>query len=235
MDISEVAGGREGHDGTAQSAGSQDGVAIAVGQTTQSGQSARARRGLLIVISGPSGVGKDLLVARMRAARPGRHYAVTATTRGMRAGELDGVDYHFVGKSRFEDMIGKGELLEWALVYGNYYGVPRAQVEEALAGGRDVVVKIDVQGAATIRGIAPDGVFVFLAPPSREELRRRLMGRGSDRGDALERRLAAADREMSEAVKFDCVVAHGTNRTDEALEEVEACVERARRMRDSSV
>ena len=192
-------------------------------------------RGLLIVISGPSGVGKDVLVARMRAACPGRHYAVTATTRGMRDGERDGVDYHFVGKFRFEEMIGKGELLEWALVYGNYYGVPRAQVEAALARGRDVVVKIDVQGAATIRGIVPDGVFVFLAPPSRDELRRRLMGRGSDRGDALERRLAAADREMAEAVKFDCVVAHKTNGTDEALDEVEACIARARRRRDSSV
>ena len=186
-----------------------------------------ARRGLLIVISGPSGVGKDLLVARMRAACPGRHYAVTATTRGMREGERDGVDYHFVSKLRFEEMIGNGELLEWALVYGNYYGVPRAQVEEALANGRDVVVKIDVQGAATIRGIAPDGVFVFLMPPSRDELRRRLAGRGSDQGDALARRLAAADREMDEAVKFDYVVVHGTNRTGEALGEVEACVARA--------
>ncbi len=192
-------------------------------------------RGLLIVISGPSGVGKDVLVARMRAVFPGRHYAVTATTRGMRDGELDGVDYYFVSRDRFEGMIGRGELLEWALVYGNYYGVPRAQVEEALARGRDVVVKIDVQGAATIRGIVPDGVFVFLAPPSREELRRRLMGRGSEGADSLERRLEEADREMGEAEKFDWVVVHGTNRTDEALGEVEACVERARRMRDSSV
>ena len=225
MDISEVA--KAGQSGQAE--GSQDGAAQSVEQ------SARARRGLLIVISGPSGVGKDALVARMRAARPGRHYAVTATTRGMREGERDGVDYHFVSRDRFEGMIGDGELLEWALVYGNYYGVPRAEVEEALGRGRDVVVKIDVQGAATIRGIVPDGVFIFLMPPSVKELARRLMERGSDRGDALERRLAEAEREVEEAGKFDQVVTHKTNGTDEALGEVEACVERARRMRDSSV
>lgn len=189
---------------------------------------------MLIVISGPSGVGKDLLVSRMREAHSCRHYAITATTRAVREGERDGVDYHFVSKSRFEEMIACGELLEWALVYGNYYGVPKAQVADALAGGRDVVVKIDVQGAATIRGIAPDAVFIFLAPPSIAELERRLMGRRSEGGDALARRLAEAEREMDEAVKFDCVVEHKTNGTGEALGEVEACIARERRGRGVS-
>ena len=213
MDISQVVAGQEG-----QAAGAQDGAA-------------HSGRALLIVVSGPSGVGKDMLVDRMRAEHPCRHYAVTATTRGLREGERDGVDYHFVGKARFEDMIANGELLEWASVYGNYYGVPKRQVADALAAGRDVVVKIDVQGAATIRGIAPDAVFVFLAPPSIEELRRRLAGRGSEGAEALERRLAAATREMEEAGKFDCVVVHRTNGTGEALGEVEAWVERERKGR----
>lgn len=177
-------------------------------------------------------MGKDALVARMRAAHPCRHYAITATTRAMRDGERDGVDYHFVGKARFEEMIANGELLEWALVYGNYYGVPKRQVAEALSAGRDVVVKIDVQGAATIRGIAPDAVFVFLAPPSIGELRRRLAGRGSEGKEALERRLAAATREMEEAGKFGCVIVHRTNGTGEALGEVEAWVERERGRRE---
>ena len=144
------------------------------------------------------------------------------------------MDYHFVSKGRFEEMIANGELLEWALVYGNYYGVPKAQVADALARGRDVVVKIDVQGATTVRGIAPDAVFIFLAPPSIAELERRLMGRRSERGDALARRLAEAEREMDEAVKFDCVVAHKTNGTGEALGEVEACIARERRVRGGS-
>ena len=217
MDISQVTAGQEG-----RAAGSQDGAAR------------EARQPLLIVISGPSGVGKDLLVSRMREAHSCRHYAITATTRAAREGERDGVDYHFVSKGRFEEMIANGELLEWARVYGNYYGVPKAQVADALASGRDVVVKIDVQGAATIRGIAPGAVFVFLAPPSIAELERRLMGRRSEGAEALARRLAEAEREMDEAVKFDCVVVHKTNGTGEALGEVEAGVERARKGRGGS-
>ncbi len=207
-----------------------------ISEVAKAGQEGRAaKRALMIVISGPSGVGKDLLVTWMRAAHPRRHYAVTATTRAMRDGERNGADYFFVSRERFSGMIANGELLEWALVYGNYYGVPKAQVTSALASGRDVVVKIDVQGAMTIREIVPDAVFIFLTPPSSVELLRRLTMRRSEEAEALAMRLAEADREMAEAVKFDCVVAHGTNRTDEALEEVEECVERARRMRDSSV
>ena len=184
---------------------------------------------LLIVLSGPSGVGKDLLLSHMRAssATP-RHYAVTATTRPKRSAEQDGVDYHFVSKARFEAMIADDELLEWAAVYGNYYGVPKAQIADALAQGKDVIVKIDVQGAATVRRIAPDALFIFLAPPSIAELKRRLTGRHTETEEALALRLATARRELAEAPKYDYVVAHHTHQTAAAAREIEAIIERER-------
>lgn len=183
---------------------------------------------LLIVLSGPSGVGKDLLLSHMRASSAARHFAVTATTRAKRSAEQDGVDYHFVSKARFEAMIAADELLEWALVYGNYYGVPKAQIADALAQGKDVIVKIDVQGAATVRRIAPDALFIFLAPPSIAELRRRLAGRLTETEEALALRLNTARRELSESAKYDYVVTHHTHETAAAAREIEAIIDRER-------
>ena len=135
---------------------------------------------LLVVISGPSGVGKDAVIAAMRGSQPGLMFAVTATTRPMRPGEVDGRDYVFLSTKRFEAMLADDGFLEHAEVYGYRYGVPRQGVRAALAGGRDVIVKIDVQGAATIREIAPDALLIFLAAPSAEELERRLRARKTD-------------------------------------------------------
>ena len=183
---------------------------------------------LLLVISGPSGVGKDVLLSRLRASGAPYFFTITATTRDRRDGERDGVEYHFLSKRRFEAMIATGELLEWATVYGNYYGVPKAQVMDALNRGEDVIIKIDVQGAATIREIAPDALFIFLAAPSEAELERRLRGRKSESDSALALRMEQARHELREAKKFDYVVVHQTDRTDEAVREIEGIIERER-------
>ena len=176
---------------------------------------------LLLVLSGPSGVGKDLLLTRLRESGRPYHFTVTATTRPKRDEELDGIDYHFTTERRFKQMIAGDELLEWAQVYGNYYGVPKRQVTEALARGKDVILKIDVQGAATVRQIAPEALFIFLAPPSEAELERRLRGRRTESEEALATRLDKARQELLEADNFDYTVVHETDSTDQAALEIE--------------
>ena len=183
---------------------------------------------LLLVLSGPSGVGKDLLLTRLRESGRPYHFTVTATTRPKRDEELDGIDYHFTTERRFKQMIAGDELLEWALVYGNYYGVPKRQVTEALARGEDVILKIDVQGAATVRQIAPEALFIFLAPPSEVELERRLRGRRSESEEALATRIDKARHELLEADKFDYTVVHETDSTDQAALEIENIIRRER-------
>ena len=184
---------------------------------------------LLIVISGPSGVGKDAILSRMREQGKHYHFTVTATTRPRRPAEQDGVDYIFVAEQAFRQMIDQGELMEWAEVHGNLYGVPKAQVAKALEDGNDVIIEADVQGAATIRRLTPDGVFIFLAPPSMEELASRLSQRMTESPEALQRRLKTAEAEMVEASKFDHVVVNHRDRLDEAVREIEAIVARERR------
>lgn len=189
-----------------------------------------ARNPLLLVLSGPSGVGKDLLLSRLREVGRPCHFTVTATTRPKRASERDGEDYHFVSIRQFESMIADDELLEWATVHGNYYGVPKAQVTDALSMGKDVILKIDVQGAATMRQLAPDALFIFLAPPSEAELERRLRGRGTEDTATLQRRIDQARHELREAAKFDYTVVHHTDATDKAALEIEDII-RAERNR----
>ena len=179
-------------------------------------------RPLLVVLSGPSGVGKDAVLERMKRLGSPYHFAVTATTRPMREGEREGEPYHFVARAEFERMIARGELLEWAEVYGNLYGVPRAQVDRALSEGRDVLVKVDVQGAKTIRGLDPEAVLVFLAPPSMEELARRLTSRGTEADEAMRLRLREAEAEMEAAALFDHVVVNGRGQLDVAVRQIEA-------------
>lgn len=184
---------------------------------------------LLLVLSGPSGVGKDLLLTRLREAGRPYHFTVTATTRPIRSGEHDGVDYHFVSKQVFEAMIANDELLEWATVHGNYYGVPKAQVMDALGRGQDVILKIDVQGAATVRRLAPEALFIFLSSPSDSELERRLRGRRSESEESLATRIEQARYELQEAEKFDYTVVHRTDATDEAALKIEDIIRRERR------
>ena len=185
---------------------------------------ADAHTPLLIVLSGPSGVGKDTVLARMRELGSPYHFTVTATTRPRREGERDGVDYIFIPERRFLTMKDAGELLEWANVYGNYYGVPRSQVTGALREGKDVVMKIDVQGAATIRKNVPEALFIFLAPPSMDELARRLGKRMTESPESLRRRLETARSEMGEAPHFDHVVPNHSDRVDDTVAEIERLV-----------
>ena len=183
----------------------------------------------MIVLSGPSGVGKDAVLSRMRELGKPYHIAVTATTRQQRPAERDGVDYNFVTHDTFNRMVEGNELLEWAEVYGNQYGVPKAQVTSALERGRDVIMKIDVQGAATIRRLVPDAIFVFLAPPDMEELARRLGQRMTESSEALKLRLATAEGEMAERDKFDFVVVNQHDRLNDTVAEIERIVNRERR------
>ncbi|MSQ41174.1 MAG: guanylate kinase [Dehalococcoidia bacterium] len=177
---------------------------------------------LLMVISGPSGVGKDAVLSRMRELGRPYFFTVTATTRPKRPTERDGVDYVFLTMERFQALRESGGFLEWAQVYGNWYGVPKAQVAEAMAQGRDVIVKIDVQGVATIRDLAPEGVYIFLAPPSLEELAKRLRERGSEAPLDLGVRLRTAREEMQQLSLFTYVVVNETGRLEEAVALIEA-------------
>jgi guanylate kinase len=150
------------------------------------------------------------------------HYVVTVTTRAQRYDEVEGVDYFFATRPQFEEMIQKGELLEWAKVYGNYYGVPRQQVKEALAQGRDVIAKVDVQGASTIKGLVPQAIGIFLAPPSMEELRERLRQRKTEQGGELALRLKRAREEMESLPSFDYVVVNDD--LDRAVAQIQAII-----------
>lgn len=179
---------------------------------------------LLVVISGPSGVGKDTVLMRMRELGFPFHFVVTANSRPQRPGELDGYDYHFVTPARFEEMIASDELLEWAEVYGQYKGIPKSEVRQAMASGRDVILRINVDGAATIRRIAPEAVFIFLAPASLEELRHRLTLRRTESSAEIERRLAVADHELEQVQLFDYLVINHESRLDEAVGQIRAII-----------
>jgi len=179
---------------------------------------------LLIVLSGPSGVGKDALLRKMKEQKYPFHYVVTVTSRPRREGERDGVDYHFISQREFQQMIDNGELLEWANVYGNYYGVPRKEISQALSKGKDVIVKVDVQGAATIKRILPQAVFIFLRPPSMEELERRLRQRHSESAKDLALRLQKAEEEMKSLPLFDHVLTSYQGKLDEAISQIQSTV-----------
>ena len=179
---------------------------------------------LLIVLSGPSGVGKDALLRKMKEQKYPFHYVVTVTSRPRREGERDGVDYRFVSQREFQQMIDNGELLEWANVYGNYYSVPRKEISQALSKGRDVIVKVDVQGAATIKRILPQAVFIFLRPPSMEELERRLKQRHSESAKDLALRLRKAEEEMKSLPLFDHVLTSYQGKLDEAISQIQSIV-----------
>ncbi|MFT9399202.1 guanylate kinase [Acetobacter sp.] len=165
------------------------------------------RRGVCFVISAPSGAGKSTIANALRASEPHLLHSVSVTTRQPRPGEAEGVHYHFRSMDQFEDMAAKGELLEWATVFGRGYGTPRAPVEAALAAGQDMVFDIDWQGHQQIRQALPDDVVsLFVLPPSLQELERRLTSRASDHPDEIARRMAAARDEISHWQEFDHVV-----------------------------
>lgn len=174
-------------------------------------QSIRARWtapdvGALFVVSGPSGSGKTTLLHAALEAVPGLEFSVSATTRAPRAGERDGVDYHFVTRAAFERLLEEGALLEHAEVYGNFYGTPRAPVEAALAEGRSIVLDIDVQGAAQVRAAHPEAVSVFVLPPNLAAIEARLRARGLDDDTIVARRVREADEQLAEAAEYDYLV-----------------------------
>jgi guanylate kinase len=185
---------------------------------------------LLVVISGSSGVGKDALLDVLKARGRPYHFAVTATTRPSRGAEVDGRDYYFLTPDRFEEMAATGELMEHALVYGHRYGVPKGPVRQALASGRDVLMRTDIQGVATIKGAVPEAVTIFLAPASLSDLEERLRRRATDSEETLRQRLAVAQREMDAAGHFDYIVVNAEGHLEEAADQVERIIaaERAR-------
>lgn len=179
---------------------------------------------LLVVISGPSASGKGTLIAALRRLRRPWHFAVTATTRPMREGEVDGKDYIFLDVDTFLRMRERDELLESAQVYDRWYGVPRRQVRDPLIAGRDVILEIDVQGAATVRRIAPEALSIFVMPASMDELRSRLAGRGTEDGTEMQRRLDEASVELSRMHEFDYRVVNRNGQLDDAVREIDAII-----------
>ncbi len=197
-----------------------------MGKSAHSGspQFNRPTKPLLIILSGPSGVGKDAVLAKLKESGYPLSYITTLTTRPRRPNEQDNVDYHFVSAGRFQEMIEQGKLLEWAQVYGNWYGVPKEAVKQALDRGEDVMVKVDIQGAASIRKIVPQAVFIFLMPPSTEELIKRLKQRRTESPVAMDLRLKTAEEEIKQVPLFDYVVVNWWDEVARAVSDVQAII-----------
>ena len=179
---------------------------------------------LLVVLSGPSGVGKDAALTELKKLDRPWYFALTATTRPPRSGEQAGVHYIFLEPETFPTMKERDEFLECAEVYGSWYGVPRAQVRQALREGKDVILKVDVQGAATVRRLAPESISIFMMPDSYDELTSRLTGRMSDNSPEMELRLNAAREEMAQIQQFDYRVVNRDNKLDQAIAEIDAII-----------
>lgn len=193
------------------------------------------KRGLLIVVSGASGTGKGTVVNRLLEMLPAVSYSVSATTRAPRVGEKDGVNYYFLTKEKFEEMIKADGFLEWANVYGNYYGTPLAKIEEKLAAGKDVLLEIDTQGALNVMKKYSEGVFIFLLPPSIEELAKRIRHRGTETEEALKKRLDSAKAEIAIGKSYGYAVVN--DEVDRAARRIEAIMaaERCRTERNTEL
>jgi guanylate kinase len=179
---------------------------------------------LLIVISGPSGVGKDTVVGEMQARELPFHFVVTATTRLPREGEVHSVDYYFFSKDEFAEMIEADELLEYAYVYNDYKGIPKHQVRQALGSGKDVVMRLDVQGAATIRELYPEALLIFLTTDTEDELVKRLQTRKTESPDELKLRIATARKELNRVEEFDFVVVNRDDQLGKSVDIIEAII-----------
>jgi len=180
---------------------------------------------LLIVISGPSGVGKDSVLEVMKARGLPFHFVITATTRAPRPEEVDGVDYFFLSQDEFAKMINEGELLEYAVVYKDYKGIPKSQVREALASGENVIMRIDVQGAETVRELVEDALLIFLTPQNEEELINRLKKRDTETQESLKLRIATTRQEYKKIDLFDYVVVNKDDQLDETVDTIEAIIQ----------
>jgi guanylate kinase len=180
---------------------------------------------LLVVISGPSGVGKDSVIQRMKERELPFHFVITATTRPPRQDESNGLDYFFLSSDEFAEMIEKGELLEYAIVYNDYKGIPKEQVRKALASGSDVVMRVDVQGASKIRELSPDALLIFLTTENEVEMINRLKMRKTETPEGLNLRIATARQELKRLNEFDYVVVNRECKLDEAVDSILAIIQ----------
>ncbi|MBD2135733.1 guanylate kinase [Sphaerospermopsis sp. FACHB-1094] len=176
--------------------------------------------GKLIVLTGPSGVGKGTLMQKLLQLHPELYYSVSATTRSPRPGEINGQNYYFITRSQFEKLVAQGEFLEWAEFAGNYYGTPRAAVLEQIQSGKLVILEIELEGARQIRDSYPNALSIFILPPSFAELEKRIRGRGQDSQEAITRRLNRAQEEIEAAAEFDIQIVNDDLET--ALNQIEA-------------
>ncbi len=193
------------------------------------------KQGLLVVVSGASGTGKGTVCSALLESLPDLAYSISATTRLPRDGEKDGVNYYFLSREEFREMIDEGGFLEWAEVYGNYYGTPLKKIQERLAEGQDILLEIDTQGALKVMEKCPEGVFIFLVPPSLEELERRIRGRGTETEESLARRLGAAREEIGIGRRYRYVVMN--DKVDLAVERIRVVLmaERCRVERNTDI
>jgi len=190
---------------------------------------------ILIVVSGPSGSGKGTLCQMLRKELPDLVYSISLTTRHPRPNEKNGVDYIFVSRDEFQKHIAAGDFLEWAEVYGNYYGTLRSTVEENLKAGKDVLLELDIQGGQQVKKIYPDAVLIFIMPPSLDELSKRIIGRGTDDAATINIRLSCAPDELLAAKKYDYVVYNDV--VERAVQELLTIIKREKsiRMQDKGV
>jgi len=179
---------------------------------------------LFIVLSGPSGAGKDALLARMRDSNLPLEYITTVTTRAQRASEKDNVDYHFISTEKFQEMRRRNELLECANVYGNWYGVPKEPVKQALERGKNTLVKVDTQGAATIKKIMPEAIFILVVPASKDELVGRLKNRQTESPPDLSLRIKSVEEEIKQMPLFDYLVVNRQDKIAQAISDIEAII-----------
>jgi len=180
---------------------------------------------LVIVLSGPSGVGKDSVLKAMQSRGMAFHFVVTSTDRKPRKEEVNGVDYNFISTERFEHMIRNDEFVEHARVYGDYKGVPKAQIQDALASGKDVVLRLDVQGAARVRELFPDSIQIFLIPENEDKWRQRFISRKSETEEMLQQRMLIAHEELKRVDEFDYVVINCTDCLDTTVNQIAAIIE----------
>lgn len=202
------------------------GLEAALGTTFSSDPLAPPPEPMILVISGPSGVGKDAVIKRLQEEREGIHFVVTATSRAKRPGEVDGKDYYFVTKEEFLTMIEREELLEYALVYGEYKGIPKQQIRDCMAKGYDIVLRVDIQGAATLRQILGESaIFIFLVAESEEALVKRLIRRKTETSDMLLVRIATAREEVKRMNFFDYAVVNAEGKLEDAVKQVESIID----------
>jgi len=189
------------------------------------------KSGLLVVVSGPAGVGKGTVVSRAREKNRNIVYSVSATSRKPRPGEVDGINYYFVSREQFKEMIRQKELIEWVEYCGNFYGTPRAYVDEQLKKGRIVLLEIEVKGAGNIKKQYPECVSIFIAPPDLDELKKRIINRGTEPPDVIEKRMQRAEKEMEHISEYDYVILNDTveNSSNKLLEILEIELEAAKK------